>query len=170
MATVRNHGDETVGSVVHAFERAGLGKAPFRCVGFEVRKFQACPGAPVQAGGSCDSCGQAITLFCWIKGSDGCRFKVGSDCVAKTGDHGLRRVIDRKIAAHKRELAHKRADSKVEQALAVLETVKPALAAAAHPRGFGGLSLLDWVQWMLSNAGRKGKAEAAKVILAAVGT
>ena len=43
----------------HCFERAGLGKAPFRLVGFFECKWQAAPDAPVQPGKSCDYCYQA---------------------------------------------------------------------------------------------------------------
>ncbi len=44
----------------HVFERAGLGLAPFRFVGMEEKTFQACPGAPIQAGSSCDYCGTGM--------------------------------------------------------------------------------------------------------------
>ena len=74
---------------VHEFERAGLGKAPFRCVGYFEKVYQASPDSPRQPGGSCDYCGTAITLHCQIRGADGATFVVGSDCVAKTGDAGL---------------------------------------------------------------------------------
>jgi hypothetical protein len=74
---------------MHVFERAGLGTAPFRCVGYSEIVFQAYPGAPTQAGGSCDYCGTGIRYACHIQGRDGRKFKVGTDCVAKTGDAGL---------------------------------------------------------------------------------
>ena len=74
---------------LHCFERAGLGKAPFKIVGSYECKFQACPGAPVQCGGSCDYCGQGIMYAVAIKSADGQTFKVGCDCVARTGDAGL---------------------------------------------------------------------------------
>lgn len=77
---------------MHVFERAGLGKAPFKCVGFHVSKYQACQGAPVQPGSSCDYCGTGIMYVCEIKSADGNRFKVGTDCVYKTGDGGLIRA------------------------------------------------------------------------------
>src|SRR3990167_5391821 len=32
--------------ITHKFERAGLGKAPYKMVAFERRTYQACPGAP----------------------------------------------------------------------------------------------------------------------------
>jgi len=45
---------------IHRFEAAGLGTAPFKVVGFSVEKFQACQGAPIQCGTSCDYCGTGI--------------------------------------------------------------------------------------------------------------
>jgi hypothetical protein len=74
---------------VHPFERGGLGKAPFQCTGYIKMMFQACPGAPVQCGGSCDFCGTGIMHSYTIVSSDGVAFKVGSDCVARTGDTQL---------------------------------------------------------------------------------
>jgi hypothetical protein len=73
----------------HVFEKAGLGRAPFKVVGCFELKWQAHPGAPVRAGGSCDYCGNAIMYAARIKSADGRTFKVGSDCVARTGDAGL---------------------------------------------------------------------------------
>lgn len=74
---------------VHVFERAGLGRAPFKVVGSFELKWQAHPGAPIQPGGSCDYCGQGIMYAAAIRSADGKQFKVGCDCVARTGDAGL---------------------------------------------------------------------------------
>lgn len=84
---------------VHPFERVGLGKAPFRVAGYEKRVFYACPGAPMQCGGSCDYCGTGIVHTFIIVSADGKRFVVGSDCVAKTGD----RAMVREAGAARRE-------------------------------------------------------------------
>jgi hypothetical protein len=73
---------------IHVFERAGLGKAPFRCVGFD-ECFIAHPDGTTQAGTSCDYCHTGIRYTCIIRSRDGRTFKVGTDCVAKTGDAGL---------------------------------------------------------------------------------
>jgi len=69
----------------HPFQRAKLGLAPFRVAGYELCLFQI-PGHAPRAGSSCDYCGTAIANVFWIKSSDGKKFKVGCDCVAKTGD------------------------------------------------------------------------------------
>ncbi len=91
--------------LTHPFEAAGLGKAPFRVVGFEVRKFQACHDAPVQCGGSCMYCGTGIMNFFFIKGCapDDETFHVGCDCVRKTGDIKLRKDVNRTIREYRRE-------------------------------------------------------------------
>lgn len=44
---------------VHAF--AHLGAYPYRYLGFEHKAYQACHGAPVQPGGTCDHCGTPIS-------------------------------------------------------------------------------------------------------------
>jgi len=69
---------------IHPFENVGLGKGPFRLSRYERMTFQACPGEPIRAGGSCDYCGTAIMHAYWIASADGRTFKVGSDCVFKT--------------------------------------------------------------------------------------
>ncbi|CAB4176912.1 hypothetical protein UFOVP1672_62 [uncultured Caudovirales phage] len=74
---------------LHVFERAKLGKAPFRVVGYVEKSYQASPDSPKQPGGTCDYCGTAIYLQCLVRSSDGFEFKVGCDCVARTGDAGL---------------------------------------------------------------------------------
>jgi hypothetical protein len=95
---------------IHPFEKVGLGKAPFRVVGFSVQKYQACYGAPVQPGSSCDFCGTSIMNVFSIQGADGSRFKVGIDCVKKTYDKALHkealasaREVKRKARTEARE-------------------------------------------------------------------
>lgn len=95
---------------VHRFEAAGLGTAPFTLESFQVSKWQACPGAPIQAGSSCDYCGQAIMLVFVLRGADGRRFKVGCDCVEKAGDAGLINAVRAQRQAHTRELTKARAE------------------------------------------------------------
>lgn len=153
------------GQTVHVFERAGLGKAPFRFRGAARVVYQACPGAPIQPGGSCDYCGQAISIHCTIESSDGKRFKVGSDCVAKTGDAGLRKVATAvaKLKAKEqteREAARVRA---AEEKLSDPE-LREKLESQPHPRGFTGQTMLDWVNWMLAHAGHTGRLQAARVV------
>lgn len=87
---------------IHQFEFAGLGKAPFRIVGLfsfpskSLAEFN--PSAynnQMQAMpkdvscGQCQFCHTALTHNYIVKSSDGRKFVVGSDCVKKTGDHGL---------------------------------------------------------------------------------
>jgi len=155
------------GTVIHVFEKAGLGKAPFRFVGMHKEVYCACPGAPVQPGSSCDYCGQGIMFVCTIQSADGRRFKVGCDCVHKTGDAGLRKVVDAAKAKVDREARHARDAARIEEALALLPTVEAKLAAQPHPRGFAGLTKLDWAHWMLKNAGTTGKLQVAKAITVA---
>ena len=72
--------------MTHPFEKSGLGRAPFSCTHVTENVF-ALPDGTSKAGGCCDYCGTGIRWEFWIKGSvAGARqFKVGCDCVAKTG-------------------------------------------------------------------------------------
>jgi len=72
--------------MTHPFEKAGLGKAPFSCTGVSENVWDNGDGT-TKAGGCCDYCGTGIRWEFWIKGSvaGAKQFKVGCDCVAKTG-------------------------------------------------------------------------------------
>ena len=98
----------------HPFEATGCGIAPFRVVGFQKLTFQAAPGGPVKAGGSCDHCGTAIKNAYVIREAGGNTFRVGSSCVAKAGDSGLLKGM--KAVDKKRRAAAKVAKQRTEVA------------------------------------------------------
>lgn len=106
---------------IHKFQRVGLGDAPFRVVGFTEIVYQACPGAPVQAGGSCAYCGTGIRYAAKILSADGKRFVVGMDCVNKTGDAGLVSAVKRtpEYKKHKADLRAAK-DARVKAEIATL--------------------------------------------------
>lgn len=91
--------------MVHPFEAAGLGRAPYRCVGMAERTYQAAPGLPVQAGGCCKYCSNGIRYAYIIRGSDGVTFDVGCDCVEKVDAELYRQTkrARRAFAKDKRE-------------------------------------------------------------------
>lgn len=156
---------ETTAPKVHVFEKAGLGVAPFKCIGFQHKYYIACHGAPMQPGGSCDYCGTGIYNIFTILSSDGKTFVVGCDCVLKTGDAGLRRTVD----AHMKAAQHDRDDARIEAAQSLLkdERVIAAFTAAPHPmdwRARQGAKLMDYATWMFENAGRSGKIKVARLI------
>lgn len=113
---------------IHKFELAGLGKAPFKCVGLaqipSPSLAEANPDAynnalralPPDFGcGTCHYCGQAIMNCYLIVSSDGHKFAVGCECVRKTGDAGLtdktkalKRQADREKKAAARQAAYER--------------------------------------------------------------
>lgn len=107
-------------STIHPFTRAGFGPAPFRCVGMSVEKYQACQGAPVQPGASCDYCGTGIMYVFHIENADKSRrFKVGCDCVAKTnadveGFAERKAEHDRTLRTERNKLARERRAAKRE--------------------------------------------------------
>lgn len=88
-------------TMTHPFEKAGLGTAPFSCTHVTENVFENGDGTS-KAGGCCDYCGTGIRWEFWIKGSiAGARqFKVGCDCVARTG-WGIDRFLEVR-AAHAR--------------------------------------------------------------------
>lgn len=116
---------------LHAFEKAGLGPAPFRCVGLysipsptlaeHNPTAYAAALADMPRGlhcGSCNFCGTAIMHNFIIESHDERRFVVGSDCVARTGDAGLlkatRRVRLETIRAKRADGRRMKADERKE--------------------------------------------------------
>lgn len=153
-------GKETI--TIHRFEQAGLGLAPFRFTGSVTEKtFQACHGAPVQAGSTCDFCGTCIRYEFWVQSSDAKTFKVGCDCIHKTEDAGLIQQIS-KAERELRDQKNKAAKARKAERLAVrvtaaktkLETVRGSLSSKPHPNSYfaeQGRTLLDYVNWCLAN-------------------
>ena len=151
----------------HVF--APLGAAPYRYLGHETKTYQACHGAPIQPGATCDHGGTAISEVFNCRSADGKTFHVGSTCVEKSGDKGLKKVIAADVAKHRREMANTNADRKIDAALAVFPAVRDALSAKPHPTPYmaaQGRTLLDWCDWMMEHAGRSGKVKVARAILA----
>lgn len=155
----------------HRFEEAGLGRAPFVCVGVTHRVGPidlggGCTvGAPGQPMGTCDYCGTGIAYCYAIRSSDGRQFVVGSECVRHTGDRGLIAQVDE----GKRRVAREKAWSKsrviYDEGLALLAdpAVRAALASKPHPQPWArdkGMTLLDSCEWTWENAGANGRAAA----------
>lgn len=120
----------------HPFQAAGLGLAPFRCIGHEHKvgplRYPGPDGttleigAPGQPMGTCDYCGTGIADCYVIKSRDGKRFIVGSDCVARTYRECGETVptdVERQIAEVRRERAAARREVK---RLALVERFKAA--------------------------------------------
>ena len=76
----------TCATWIHPFERADLGRAPFRFSGYGIESYQACPGAPVQPGATCDYCGSGIKHVYRVTDADGRQSKLGSECINKAND------------------------------------------------------------------------------------
>ncbi len=155
--------------ITHIFERAGLGKAPFRYIGSAVLKFQAAPGEPTKPGGSCDYCGMAIMYACRIRGADGREFKVGETCVAKTGDRGLKAKVDRDVAKAKKAAKGARDASRIAQTIAGLARLETRRVLRALPHGQAwaattGLTALDQVVWLFRKGGTSGKIRACRIV------
>jgi hypothetical protein len=153
---------------IHPFERANLGTAPFRCTGSYESKYQACQGAPIQPGSSCDYCGQGIMTVFTIKSADGKTFKVGCDCVARTYREcattdlarDARKVLD---AVNKLKTAalNARKDAQIAEAAAKL-TARAIDLDVLVTIGGRQRNAFDHLRWMFANGGRAGKLRAAK--------
>lgn len=121
----------------HAFELAGLGKAPFQFVGFSENVIKY-PDGSTKAGGTCQYCFTGIRFECRIKSADGKTFVVGSDCVNKADDSGLLKAFKQSPSyrKHLRDLRHAREKVRREEFNSLLEANKGALSMVPHRKGF----------------------------------
>ena len=162
--------------ISHRWEQAGLGRAPYAFLGVSEKTYQACPGAPVQAGGTCDYCGMGIRYQATWRSSDGKVFVTGLDCAMKSGDHGVIKIAKSeraKLQQRQRRAAYNRKIEKEKARIATAtkllkdEKIIVSLTKQPHPKKgafFAEKTLLDWVEWMLDNAGHTGRIKATRVI------
>lgn len=159
--------EKAIDTTTHVFEQAGLGRAPFRFVGFEdtasgadqngmVRRSVGGLETITKPGGSCDYCGNYITQYCWIKSKDGKRFKVGTSCVEKAGDKGLFNKAKRVAGKVRRAKAKVREEARIEAAIAAFvaegSEVRAWLEQFPSPHAYRasqGDTWADTVEWNL---------------------
>jgi hypothetical protein len=115
--------NNTAAANVHPFEAAGLGSAPFRVAGMSERTFQACPGAPVKAGGCCKFCYTGIRWAIIVVSDDGQVFDVGTDCANK---------VDPSFAREARRMYREERDAPARAAAELSRAARAALLASEH--------------------------------------
>ena len=163
--------------LVHPFEIANLGKAPFKFVGYysDVGPKKLADGSevgsPGQPMGSCDYCGTGIAHCMKIKSSDGKTFIVGSSCVEKTVHKGspVYTAVQREMRKVKAAQVDARNKIKIAQVRTWLETqeIKDLLNGLNHPQQWRkdlGETRLDWAIWMMANAGTTGRVKVFSAI------
>ncbi len=165
----------TTATMIHVFEKANLGKAPFEFIEIISRRGPIKldngqqVGAPGQPMGTCDYCGTGIADCYLIESADGKRFEVGCECVMKTGDRGLKRVIDQATKDMNKKKADEkkaRTSRKLEELLSD-ESVQSSLLSLPHPSekmAGSGFTRLDWAIFMFEKAGDAGRRSAVKFI------
>jgi len=130
-------------ATIHPFEAAGLGLAPFRVVGGTQLLFQAAPGEPVRAGGSCDFCSTCIRNAYIVRGADGRTFKVGSECVRKVAKASADTALARSLAVAEAPARKARAAAASAKRQAREAAKRAELAASAETRLGSLLARLD---------------------------
>lgn len=133
---------------IHCFEAVGLGKAPFKFVAITERR-----------GSSCDYCGHEIRWECWVVGSDGRSFKVGNECIKKSGDEGLINRADlerRRIEKEKRRAkALEKQKAEAEKARVAREAKRAALAVREAELDKLRSQLIDIHCWLTNELYKK---------------
>jgi hypothetical protein len=181
-----NKGNKTMcdtQTIYHVFEKAGLGKAPFRLVAVQTNADRAAINRERESNGlmyttnyctSCDFCGTAIVNAYILESADGKRFKVGCDCVLKTGDKGLVDTVKRAERRAATEKRHAREEIKLAETREFFARadVQTWLASNPSPQAWAaakGETYADCVAWFLRNAGTSGKLRIAAQVRKAMG-
>jgi hypothetical protein len=153
-----NNNTTDLNATVHTFEAAGLGKGPFRL------------SHVTSDGGNCQYCNTAIVFRFYIQGQDSRTFFVGSDCVMKTGDVGLMRIVDREVKARTAALKKARDAEKLNDLRLFLSNPVSiaALTKLPHPNSYyasTGKTMKDYADWMILHSGNTGKLKLAAKLL-----
>jgi hypothetical protein len=120
-----------------------LGEAPYKLLFVESSS----------QGGSCDYCSTFIKNFFWLESSDKKKFKVGCDCVHKSGDKGLidaAKVQKSRLNAEKRHLKQL---SDAKRLVSLKEERSVQFSSLPHPNEYmtkKGKTLLDWWNYRIS--------------------
>jgi hypothetical protein len=170
---------------VHVFEAAGLGQAPYKFRGVQVLRgpitieqhngVTVQVGAPGQPMGCCQYCSTNIAYLFWLESADGKKFYVGSDCIYKSGDVGLKITIDPIVAKHEKELRDSRATLLIDMFKKhVAVNGKPAsfLRTEPHPnywRAQRGETVGNYNEWCFNHAGLVKQAAMARKMLTDAG-
>lgn len=174
-------------ALAHPF--AAMGPGPYRLVGMqdtaaraEIQTANESMGLAFTTnlcGGACDLCGTAIWNVFIFKCADGTKFKTGEVCAEKanapalSADDYATRTAARALKAqiNKVKLARKHANdaAKIAAASVWIGENREALDALPHPRGFDGLTFLDWLRWTRENAGTSGTLKAYRAAYKALG-
>lgn len=166
--------------IMHPFERAGLGVAPFRFAGLVESVIKV--GDDVKPAGTCQFCFTGIRYCAQIVSADGKRFVIGCDCLltqlgkASNTAHKLSladRTLVAKVKAAQnkitRDARHANEAKHIDAAKALLATddVRAKLAAIPHPlkwQADKGATRLDWATWMMAHAGNTGRMQVARFL------
>jgi hypothetical protein len=161
-------------TLIHVFEKAGLGKAPYRYLGCEKSIYQACVGAPIQPASTCNYCGTAIMYKFWLESADGKKFWVGSDCIFKSGDAGLKHAIDADVRKYQKEVRDSRTAALVDTFEAFLKANPTFFADDKRPHPYAfyaaqGKTQGDYNRFCYEHAGPSKRATLARQFLVAAG-
>lgn len=141
---------------IHVFEAADLGLAPFEFIGMqhqEISYGQRVIGnaggcaLTTKPGGTCAYCGKYILNIFNVRSADGRRFHVGSDCVLKTGDAGLRDAVNSALKEKKRIDKETIAIAARGEAEKWVAAHRYLLGEMPHPC-IPGKSYLDYLNWL----------------------
>lgn len=165
---------------MHPFEKAGLGKAPFKFLSMEDKgpthdngmryAGQTKDGFDmyVGAGGSCAYCGTYICLHFNVESADGKKFHVGSDCIEKINqeDPMLAKQVSIELRKYKSKQRLELQDKKIKEVEQIIEENKDVLIKLPHPKmqWRTDKTMLDYCNWIMVYGGKAGKIKLKKLI------
>lgn len=136
----------------HIFERAGLGLYPYQYIGCEYGK------------SGCQYCGTAIAYKFYLKSKDQKTFYVGCDCINKSGDQGLVKLISKdikKMQAEQRQARKLAKFTKIKALFSELYTdeIKAKFQRIPHPNDYFaslGKTMADYIHFYIERGNYAG--------------
>ena len=134
----------------HVFSH--LGKPPYQFLGVDELVFTIEGTGINRAGGGCDHCGTCIRYAFYFLSADGKKFKVGSSCVNKSGDAGMRKVVTKEIRERKAEKEKSELPMLKDTLIKEVSCREDVLRTKPHPYHFDNLSLYDYMMYVIPKA------------------
>lgn len=147
--------------IIHKWEKAGLGKAPYAYLGMG------------KGSTSCCYCGTGIKYLFNFRSADGKTFYVGSNCVHSSDDAGLTKLISQDERKLRDEQNKERAERKQQKAFAYFQEAEvyfegssELFKALPHPNKYmskDGKTLFDYLSFCREHGPKKFTEEVFRV-------
>jgi hypothetical protein len=137
--------------IIHPWQAAGLGTAPFQFDRFERTSVHE----------RCDACGHFLQRLFWLRSADGSAFKVGSECIKRVEPNYS--PLSRAATAAIEDSIKRETEARVERTRALLEAHPEFLADIRHGL-YSQRTIREWALFAFEHGGRRKHEEACRLV------